>query len=440
MKERLTNNLGLKLLSILLAFFVWLVVVNISNPTITGSKVVTVEVLNEDNLKRSQLTYSIVEKNSVTVRYQVRTLDEYKVKSSDFRAYINLDDLYEPTGAVPVKVEIVNNRELIESAEAKPDVLHVETENLQRKRFDLQIVTKGELEDGYALGTTILSKDYVYVNGPESMVGQINSVGVEINVEGVVSDMNGVSEPKFYDSNGNQLTPGDKVTIDTESVEYQTQILKVKNLTLDFETEGAVADGYRYTGIECDVQSVPVVGLKSALASLNSITIPKEVLNLQGATSDKAVEVDIALYLPPGTKLVGENSKVAITMKVEKLVTKTLTVGIENIPLTGSQDNYSYHLDNTTIDIVVEGLKEDLDSLKPEELNAFLDVGGMMPGEHDGKVGFTMEDGFRIISYESILVTVADKDETASSVEDTKPSASVDVTEETSQAESSVEE
>ena len=32
MKEKLINNLGLKILSCFLAFFMWLIVVNVSNP------------------------------------------------------------------------------------------------------------------------------------------------------------------------------------------------------------------------------------------------------------------------------------------------------------------------------------------------------------------------------------------------------------------------
>ena len=35
MKEKLTNNLGLKIISVFLAFFVWLAVVNISNPEVS---------------------------------------------------------------------------------------------------------------------------------------------------------------------------------------------------------------------------------------------------------------------------------------------------------------------------------------------------------------------------------------------------------------------
>ena len=47
MKERLLNNFSLKLLSLLLAFFLWLLVVNVSNPMIEGSKEVQLEIENE---------------------------------------------------------------------------------------------------------------------------------------------------------------------------------------------------------------------------------------------------------------------------------------------------------------------------------------------------------------------------------------------------------
>ena len=50
MKEKLINNLGLKILSCFLAFFMWLIVVNVSNPEVTGSKEVPLEIVNEQVL------------------------------------------------------------------------------------------------------------------------------------------------------------------------------------------------------------------------------------------------------------------------------------------------------------------------------------------------------------------------------------------------------
>ena len=76
MKERLTNNMGLKLLSLFLAFFLWLLVVNVSNPEVERSREVQVEIVNEGTLTAAGQTYEIVGKNTVTVSYRVRTLDE----------------------------------------------------------------------------------------------------------------------------------------------------------------------------------------------------------------------------------------------------------------------------------------------------------------------------------------------------------------------------
>ena len=111
MEKKLINNLKLKILSVFIAFFVWLAVVNISNPDITATQIVSLDVINESVLTSSKKTYELLDdRSTVTVSYKVRTLDAGGVSPSDFRAYIDLADMYEPTGAVPVKIEVKNNR------------------------------------------------------------------------------------------------------------------------------------------------------------------------------------------------------------------------------------------------------------------------------------------------------------------------------------------
>ena len=43
MEKKLSNNIGLKVLSVFLAFFVWLAVVNINNPEDSDSKEVPLD-------------------------------------------------------------------------------------------------------------------------------------------------------------------------------------------------------------------------------------------------------------------------------------------------------------------------------------------------------------------------------------------------------------
>ncbi len=416
MKEKLTNNLSLKILSVFLAFFVWLAVVNISNPEVTGSREVTLDILNEDVLESSNLTYEIQGgKNTVTVSYKVQTLDESLVKASDFRAYIDLADLYEPTGAVPVYVEVQGHKNLFigNPPVAKPGVVRVTTEELQRKPFDLSIKTIGKPEDGYTQGTAVISPTYVYVSGPVSKVGQISSVGIEIDTDNATSNLAGTAKPILYDANGNRLDDlleDERVTLNRSEVDYELPILKVKNLPLDFETEGRVADGYRFTGIETEVNSVEVVGLKSTLAAITSVKIPKSELNLDGAYADKEVTVDLSKYLPEGVQLSGDTKEIKIVMKVEPLENRTYVLDTSKIRQVGADSEYSYQFEQDSINVVIQGLKEDLDQLTVDQLGAELDVSNMEPGTHDGQLVFQLGLGYELVRYEVPQIIVHDRE------------------------------
>ena len=149
MEKKLSNNIGLKVLSVFLAFFVWLAVVNINNPEDSDSKEVPLDIVNEGILTSNGKTYELLtDKDTVTVSYRVRTLDKAGISASDFRAYIDLADIYEPTGAVPVKIEVKNNRRLLDTPVAKPGVIRVKTEDLQRKSFEIRAKVIGEAAEG----------------------------------------------------------------------------------------------------------------------------------------------------------------------------------------------------------------------------------------------------------------------------------------------------
>ena len=165
MKEKLTNNLTIKLLSLFCAFFVWLAVVNVANPIVDGSQDVPVEFTNEGVLEKANLTYNVVGKSTATITYKIRTKDRYKVKASDFRAYVDLSEMYDVTGAIPIKVEVLKHSELLETAPVvkSPEVIKIETEELQTKPFTLQTKLEGKPADGYQTGKTTLSLSLIHI-------------------------------------------------------------------------------------------------------------------------------------------------------------------------------------------------------------------------------------------------------------------------------------
>ena len=197
MKEKQNKRWGLKLLSVLCAFLVWLGVVNVADPVMTSTVEVPVEIVNGEVLEASGLTYEIIGKKTTTVSYEVKTTNAHRIRPADFRAYADMTDLWSVTGSIPVKVEVLNHSEYLLSAPvSRVSTIKIETEPLQKKRFDINVSYAGDLEEGYEAGDVVLSPDHLYVEGPESTIGQISSVGIEISLDGLTMDAEGTASPQ----------------------------------------------------------------------------------------------------------------------------------------------------------------------------------------------------------------------------------------------------
>ncbi|NBH35448.1 hypothetical protein D3Z58_18315 [Clostridiaceae bacterium] len=410
MKERLIKNLGLKILSIFLAFIIWLIVVNVSNPLVSGRREVTLEIENDQVLTAARRAYDIMGKSTVTVTFDVHARDNYKVQPSDFRAYIDLSELYDVTGSVPVKVEVLKNDEIYYNVSSKPGIVRVQTEDMQTKPFVLEADVQGKPADGYAFGSIVLSPETVTVEGPVSQVGLINHIGVKILLdENVNGDLEGRTGIVFYDSNGNELQVDDRVHTDVEEkgVHYIVYMNKIKELSLDFDVEGEVAPGYRFTGVECSKRSVSVTGSRSGLASLNTIMIPSSLLNINNATKDRSVTVDVRELLPEGVEIgESDNPMIEIRLRVEPLVTRNFELTESDLVFKGQSQELVYKLLPSRITVTIQGLREDLEQLTKEDLKASLELEGLPEGTHTGSLQFESSDRFDVVSQTEFQIQV----------------------------------
>jgi len=410
MKEKQNKRWGLKLLSLLCAFLVWLGVVNVADPIVTNTVEVPVEIVNAEVLEKNDLTYEIVGKKTTTVAYDVKTTNAYRIRPSDFRAYADMTELWSVTGAIPIKVEVLKHGEYLSgSPVSKMSTIKIDTEPLQKKRFDLNVTYVGALEDGYEAGAINLSPSYLYVEGPESLIGQISSAGIEVSLEGLSVDAEGKVPPQFYDANGNKIELDERIECSCEAVSYSMQVLKVKNLTLDFEVSGQVAEGYRFTGVTCDVKSVPVIGLKSVLASLNTITIPGESLSLDDAKTDVVRTIDLTEYLPLGVSLAGEGRhEVNVVLTVEQLKERMYTVEVNESSFVGTNEDYKYQVVPNRVSIRIQALEEELDSLELDSGDIEIDVTSLEEGVHVANVTLKLEldQVYKVINISSCNVSV----------------------------------
>lgn len=317
MKGRLNQNLGLKAISLVAAFIIWLLVVNISQPEITAYQTLDIEVENADKLTSADKTYTM-DTRTVRVSYHVRSPQRSSVTADDFRAYVNLAD-YSITGAVPVYVDVDESVQgLISDVTLNPMVIHVDTEDIQRKRFDITTSTTGRTMEGYMAGEISVSPDYVYVIGPVSEVGQISEVGIEVNVAEANSALSGKAPVAFYDANGNEISVDDRISLSQTEISYELPVYRIKSLSVVANADGTPAEGYMLESVDSSPSFVDVYGDEETLSKYSSITIPEEELSISGATTTVTRSLDITPYLPEGLRLAQPGTEVTIAARIRR--------------------------------------------------------------------------------------------------------------------------
>ena len=417
-----TNNLVLKISSLAVAFLVWIIVVNVSNPIVTRNISVPLNVVNANIITDAGKTYSLMGANSVTVSYEVRSRDQSRISASDFNASIDLGDMYDITGAVPIAVEVVNNKDLIIGAVAsKPSIVRVSIEDLQRKEFTLTTKITGTPSDGFSVGEVKLDKTNVVVTGPVSVIGQISQIGVEIDVTGLDSDESGRAELKYFDANGNAFVISDnRVSKSFDNVGYSLVMLNGRTLALNFDVGGTAAQGYKFTGAESTTKSIQVRGQPEVLEGLDSITVPASALSVEGATGDVNITVDIKNFLPANVTAVGD-TKVNVTLKVEALDKKSLTLTVNDLNIVGAKPGAATNIVPEKITVVVSGLSANLESVTNADLKATLDVSEMNVGSNTGSLKFEPATGLSVDSYTPFEVIIgnhtSEKNETTTAAE-----------------------
>lgn len=407
MKNFFTKNIGLKILSIVLAVIVWVIAVNISNPEIKASKQVEVEIRNGDIIENAGKTYKILDGTTVSIVYSVRTRDAYKIKASDFKAYIDMNDLYEVTGSVPIFVDIVGNENLILDASAKPNVIRVQVEDVVKLSKDVVYELDGEPQEGYTVGSVELNPSNITVSGPESTVNQIKDIKIVIDVNGISEDLEGSATPVFTDSIGRTVdVSGEGVHVNHSTVGYHVYTLVGKTVPVQYNVSGTPAEGYSFSGAEATINQVVIRGPKAVLAEVNSIVVPKENLSVNGLSSNTEVLVDLSQFIPDGLEIVGESTSI-VTLKVEGQRTRHYTVNSTQFAIANPKDGYEYLIEPITTDVELAGLEEDLDALDPKDILGSVDVNGFEEeGTYAVEPMFTLPAGYSVKSHSNITVTV----------------------------------
>lgn len=411
MKKKLTNNLGMRILAVVIAILIWIIVVNVSDPIIESTySGIPVEIINADTITKQNRTYDILnDTDSISVTLSAKRSISDLLGRDNIKATADLANLDMEKGTVRIKLETNKYNDKIESIKAKNDILEVSIENLMRKQFAITSQVNGEPSDGYVIGDTVLDQNVVTVQGPESIVSQIDKAVVEASVAGMSTSISTTSTIRYYDADGNQLDSA-RLSGNISSVNLKVDVLATKMLGFRFNTTGELDPDYAIAGdITSDIDEVLVAGKSSIVTNTSAIAIPASAIDIEGKRETFSLTIDVTKYLPDTLKLIDEDfdGKITVTVPIEKMQSKEVEVAKSNITISGyDEDTQTVALVGTGINVGIKGLAADIQDMKKNAIKGEIDVASYMednnltelkPGVYNFPVQLTLPDGIQTV-------------------------------------------
>ena len=380
MKGKWKNNLGLKVIAVLFAVFLWWTVVNIDDPIQKGKYVTEVSLTYTEVVTNAGKSYQILGSKNVTVTVKARrkVLDE--LKASDIVATADFREMDESTQLVPIRIKINGFEGMYEEASANPRNLQVQTEVTETKTFPITVSTTGQVRDGYILDktNTVASPKSIDISGPKSSLGRITRVVAKVNVSELSEDTTLKAELIYYDAADNIIDQSLlSSNCDKNGVAVNVKLLVTKEVEVRFDTSGILpAEGYFFDGIEIEPRTIKVAGTSEVLGKLTYLEVGKEVLARENISSGEEVVVNMADYLPEGVILAGEAAgSVVVQINIEKAGTKSLSLPVRSVKVNNAPTGFELVYESEqTVELRFEGPNDVLGKLTVENIIATVDL------------------------------------------------------------------
>lgn len=392
MKEKLLNNLSLKILSAVCAIIIWIIIVNVYDPstsvTVSG---VEVQLVNTESLTEKEYAYDVVDGSKISVYISGPRSIVTDIKAKDIVATADLSNVTVFSDYVDIDVKVVKDGVSASSIEIAPKTtaIRLKIENRVTKTFNIDTELVGTPADGYVIGGQQISPSSVKVTGTSSVVDSISSVKVSYDVSGATMNISDAAPIKLYDSQGTEIVD-DRIELSKTAVDIKVNVLMTKTVPVTYKTKGTPADGCGVSGIDQAVTEAVIAGTEDALRNVNSIDVPDSAIDVSGLNADKIFHVRLSSYLPGNITVMSEGV-VNVTVRIYPVSEREISVPVTGIVLSNLPQGYNISFgDVTAVNITVKGEQSVLTALTVTGIIPTIDLSGIKEGDNTLRLKVTL--------------------------------------------------
>jgi YbbR domain-containing protein len=400
--RQLVSNLGTVVLTLLLAFVIW-IWATLQDDPFTTQEFANVPITLVNQPDNTMLFNGSDLSASVNVQARAPQSELAKLKTSNFVATMDLSQA-QPGTPVSVPIKVTCNAEAVRVEVWDPTEQIIHLEAIRALTLPVTIEVEGQVATGYQAATPVIAPDQVTIEGPEAVLTQVASIAGSVDVNGARANMVEKVPLKPLVAEG-RLVPGLQWTPD--QVEVQVEVLRKLGYKPDVEVvpdrRGEPAPGYRLGSVSVEPSTVTLAGLPSVLDELPGF-IETWPISVTGATENLLKHTPLAV--PDSVVVVGVDF-VTVTIEVWPIQSsRAMTAAVE---IQGVRPGWVATPSPSVVDVILEGPDTALNEIKPEDIRVILDLFSYGLGEHRVTPRVLAPEGIAIVSVipETIEVWIA---------------------------------
>ncbi|MGW9128690.1 CdaR family protein [Paenibacillus chitinolyticus] len=407
MDRWLRNTNVVRVIAVIIGILLW-AVVRMEGTTVTNSTTGGIKELPISNVQitpkydSDKYYISSIEPSRVQVILKGKDSALKRVSTSEYKVVLDLTKAG-GKGEYVLPLEAVGFPSSLQ-VDIVPRNVKVVVEEQEMKEVPVKINVKGTPQPGYKSGDPIAKPSKVHVTVPASKADEVATVQGEISVDKADSAVTKQVKLKVYNKEGRELPYDIRPAVVDVDVPVTSPF---KTVPLQIQLTGNLPPGYSIGSVKQNPDKIMVYGAQNVLDGMDFYS--GVTLKIDGLKETKEFTLDIPLQ--KGVTQI-EPTKVQVTVEIVSSIKKEYP-GIP-LKIVGQAEGTEVKFTdppNGSITLTLEGAAPQMEAVKPEDIQAIVDVSNLPPGTHELPITLNLppyiKDGGTQVTKAKVVISAA---------------------------------
>ena len=283
------NDNRLKILSVLVAIFMWTFVTNSTNPNVNKIiRSIPIVIKNQDDLEKSGYTIIGGNDNLLTnVKLKGSREKLVDLKAENIYAYVDISDLREGVQSLKVKIDTPTG---ISVENSDPDSINLNIQKVLEKKLPVNLLINEEIKEGRIVEVNELKPKEITVKGPAGVINKVDRAEAKIDDIGLIDGKVHNIPINVVDREGKNIA---NINMSDVDANVSFRVFETKKVPIKINTTGLINSSYQLIQKSLAPDSVVIKGPESIIKDIDELySKPINISNLRTSING---EIDLEL-------------------------------------------------------------------------------------------------------------------------------------------------